>query len=106
MRPGKNVWMLGVGFLLLLGSCDYPNHLSYRETQCANPWSADSNETIYKQNIQQYLTAHGVTAGNIEIHTSPDSAEVCLACMCSTGRRIEIWVADEDIKEANGLGFN
>jgi len=90
---------------LLLVSCEYNNKLKYNETQCSDPWLYDSNPSVHKENIREYLKGHGIETGDIQITTDPDAAQTCLACVCQSGRIIHITVSDGDKELALALGF-
>jgi hypothetical protein len=98
---------LAIGSMLLLTSCNYNNKLVYTETQCADPWEHNNNQVIYKNNIHQYLSTHGVNTNQIEIE-GPDTPGLmyCAACNCPSSRTIEIWVTDAEVTQAQSLGFH
>lgn len=80
----------------------------YDQTQCADPWdvnwSGDMDESTTTERMVSYLNDSGITVINTE--TSQESnGIVCLACICLTGRSIEITVNEEFESELNQLGF-
>jgi hypothetical protein len=108
MKRIQLVFTLALISLAMLTSCNYNNKLVYTETQCADPWEHDSNQTVYKNNIHQYLAAHGVNTNLIEIEVpdTPNGIVYCAACTCPSGRSIEIWVTDAEVTQAQSLGFH
>ena len=109
MRIIKSLMLTAAGAICILSSCKEKSsrsaQLSYYETQCANPWEYGNSQSEHINNIQQYLAANGVNTNDIVIVSVPDSAVTCLACTCPAGRRVDIIVEDEDVTEANSLGF-
>lgn len=91
-------------FLLILIGCDYPNKMWYKETWCNDPWHADPDLSIHKQNIQHYLDSVGISTSKIEIYKN-DQTFFCWACSCKSGLEAYIWVKDEDVEQAKLLGF-
>jgi hypothetical protein len=109
MRTIKNLLLVGGTTLLLLNSCKESTgttRLSHYETQCANAWDNGNNQTEHINNIQAYLAANGVNATSILLSVDNDSSMNCLACTCLSGVRVDITVPNEDVAEANSLGFN
>lgn len=109
MKTIKNLLLVGGMSILLLNSCKDSTgttQLSYYETQCANAWSNGNNQTEHINNIQAYLSTNGVNATNILLSLDNDSTMYCLACTCLSGVRVDITVPNEDVAEANSLGFN
>lgn len=99
--------MTGILAATLLTGCNQRSttHLSYYETQCADPYSHGSNDTEHITNIEQYLLANGVTSLNTQLELDSDSVMVCLACVCLSGTKVTIEVDNSDVAEANALGF-
>jgi hypothetical protein len=78
----------------------------YKQTQCADPWKTDSNDSGTLVNVSNYLTAQGLYVGSIQIKAD-DIAAVCLACQCKTGKTIYVSTLNSDsIKtKFRDLGF-
>lgn len=80
--------------------------LSYDQTFCADPWGADSNDTITLNQVSHYLDSVDlyIAALNIQNVTSP---ETCFACSCKTGKKIYVSTLNsETLKEKYKLlGF-
>jgi len=108
MKTGKIILaaVIGITVLAACNKTQRSTQLSYYATQCADPWGYDTNETVQQNNVTTYLAANGVTATNVDFVLVQDSAMLCLACHCLSGMRIDINVPDEDVAEANALGFN
>jgi hypothetical protein len=109
MRSIKMFMLVGVLFGILLVSCkDAPRstQLSYSETQCSDPWDHGNDSTEHIANIQNYLAAHGVNATNVQFEYAHPGMIVCSACTCPAGIKVYISVGDDDIAEANSVGFH
>ena len=108
MKLFRNLGIAGILLIFLLVGCDNRSttHLTYYETQCADPWDRGNNDTEHMANVLQYLSDNGVNAMNIELELEQDSAAVCLACTCLSGMKATIEVDNSDVAEANALGFN
>ena len=78
--------------------------LHFTETGCANPWSTSINATDYLNKVEIYLTQQNIKIKNISI-TNDGPLSGCFSCGCSTGRRINITIYEEDENYALEIGF-
>jgi hypothetical protein len=92
-------------FCTLLVSCNFNSKLKYVETQCADEWVYDNEQTIHKNNIKGYLEMKGIETGEIQIITSPETEITCQSCDCPSNRTIYITVSTDDKAKALALGF-
>ena len=74
------------------------------QTQCADAWGYGKNndETIKK--FSNYLLQKNIVAAQIIFQKTGDEA-VCLACTCSKGYTIHVWVEDQYISSLANEGF-
>jgi hypothetical protein len=75
----------------------------FNETQCANPWD-QSTQVGTESRVQEYLKSNGINVYDIKIETV-SSGPFCLACICSSGRIINVQIPDTDIDDIKRLGF-
>jgi len=66
----------------------------YRETQCADPWRSGPGDL--EAQVSAHLDSAGVEVLAFRLVDEPDSAAFCLACVCASGRRIEVKVPTTD----------
>src|SRR5512133_83388 len=86
--------------------------LHFNETGCANPWNKNSetnvgfgiNDPDYKNKVKIYLEKSGIDIKEISI-TNNGPISGCFSCFCTTGRKINISVFEEDKNLAKELGF-
>ena len=83
-----------------LFSCDEePVTMIYDQTKCADPWGMGEN--VPNVNTAQAVTlyffdTHGVILDNVDLVFETGFAQACEACICTTGNRIRVTLADED----------
>lgn len=105
---------LPILLLFLLQSCNEENvplnHLQFywEQTGCADPWSSkvsnSSNEAVVKA-VEDYLRDEGVLDARVVSVTSDGVQQVCLACSCTTGRRINVTAPRNQKNKLLALGF-
>lgn len=90
-----------IGSLLLIAffSCtrnaedDGQVTLTYQQTQCSDRWGYASTETELAYRVDTFLTNRNLHASEISFRQANIGA-VCLACVCPTGRLIDVKVAN------------
>lgn len=104
----KKVLIAAIGIFLFL-SCHKTQQtvtMSYKMTQCSDPWV---NEAYYqnKENaIRSFLEMKGVNVIHLKITTNIDSNEVnCQACTCLSNDTVTVEIHGEDIVELKALHF-
>src|SRR5688572_5056594 len=90
---------------LIFASCNFDTKLKYVETQCADEWAFDADQTQHKNNIKGYLEMKGIETGEINIVTTPDTEMDCQACDCPSDRTVYITISADDKAKALALGF-
>lgn len=80
--------------------------LSYKQTQCADPWRTGATDSLTLANVSTYLAAQGLYVASLQIKTD-DVASVCLACQCKTGKTIYVSTLNSDSIKTKylALGF-
>jgi hypothetical protein len=80
--------------------------LSYKQTQCSDPWGTSQNDSITIKGFKHYADSTKLYATNIYITKDGDPA-ACLACACPTGRFINVTTLKNDsmIAKYKRLGF-
>lgn len=112
----KILSLLLIGFGLFLnmacqgpdGKLELPDEsqnlwMSYRETQCADPW-ANSGQLDKYQAVKAYLEKQGVAVLDITF-IKVNEGVVCMACTCSSGRVLKVKVKKEDEAKLLAIGF-
>ena len=79
--------------------------MKFAETYCANPWSTLPGNENYLFEVHQYLNNTGIENFSIAIESINNGGIHCEACNCSSGRKIIIRIAKEDVKKAEDIGF-
>lgn len=76
----------------------------HQETICRAPWIIHQNDTATSSNLKQLFKKDSVHLYKIE-YTGKVRQVTCEACMCLTGRNIEITIRRQDQQKAEALGF-
>lgn len=105
----KEIKIISVVILLLTPnwSCEKKGdliELHFIETGCANPWSTGINDPDYINKVETYLEQQNIKIKKISI-TNDGPISGCFSCGCSTGRRINITIYEEDEISALEIGF-
>ncbi len=105
---------LPILLLLLLQSCNEENvplnHLQFfwEQTGCADPWNNkvnnSSNEAVQKA-VEDYLSDEGVRGAKVISITNDGVQTDCLACSCTTGKRINVIAPRNQKSKMLALGF-
>ena len=99
--------IITVLLLIPIWSCEKKGdiiELYFNETGCANPWSISINDSDYQNKVKNYLEQQNIDIKVISIsNDGPWSG--CLACSCTTGRRINITIYEVDKTSAINIGF-
>lgn len=68
--------------------------LSYKQTQCSDPWITNpTNNSITVNSISHFLDSAGMTGPEFNVNIRNDGiAEICSACICKTGKNIYVTV--------------
>lgn len=98
--------------LLFLQGCQDDNSLNtlefyWDQTSCGDPWitgSNGSNEET-RQAVENYLEQKDVNGAVVTSITSDGVQVVCLACSCTTGKRINVTVPANQKSKMIALGF-
>lgn len=101
------VLIISILFILPIWSCEKRSdliELHFNETACANPWSVSTNNADYINKVKDFLEEKNITIKEISI-TNSGPINVCLACVCVTGRRINITINTKDKNLALEIGF-
>ena len=91
--------------LIFITSCEKEDLVTmvYQETQCSDVWQDGTVTT--EENIMNYFdNQHNIELGQVVIKTV-NSGQVCLACHCTTGREIIIYVDEAEVLIAESEGF-
>lgn len=77
------------------------------QTGCADPWqnTGGNSEEELKVTIENYLKTQGVSGARVKDITNDALPQVCLACFCTTGRRIFVEVPLVNKNTMLALGF-
>ena len=105
----KRLTIISVVILLLVPnwSCEKKGdliELHFNETGCANPWSTSKSDPDYINKVKIYLEEQNIKIKKISI-TNDGPISFCYSCGCSTGRRINITIYEEDKSSALEIGF-
>lgn len=91
--------LLAASFLFFACKCEEPGegftHF-YTETQCADPWAGEVNTVGLENAITTYLADSGIQV--LDFREVMDSTKIsfCQACICGTGRTMEVKVSSAD----------
>jgi hypothetical protein len=103
----KGLIFISILFLIPNWSCEKKGdliELHFYETGCANPWSVSNNDPDYQNKVKNYLEQQNIKIKKISIsNDGPTSG--CFSCGCTTGRKINITIYEEDKTLALDLGF-
>lgn len=91
--------------IIFMTSCDKSDLITmvYQETQCSDVWQDNSTST--EESIIDYFESqHDIELNEVTIKTVSTGA-VCLACHCTTGREIKIYVAEAEVATVESEGF-
>lgn len=91
--------------LIFMTSCEKGDLVTmvYQETQCSDVWQ-DNSVTTQEAIINYFENQHNIVLDEVNIKTI-NNGEACLACQCTTGREIEIYVDEEEVSIAESEGF-
>ncbi|REG92746.1 hypothetical protein [Algoriphagus antarcticus] len=85
------------------------NHLEFYwdQTGCADPWNSNSNNSNeeIQQAVENYLKEEGIRNAKVTSITNDGFQQVCFACFCTTGRRINVTVPTNQKGKMIALGF-
>jgi hypothetical protein len=76
----------------------------YQETLCPSAWSVFQNDTATFYNLKQLFKKDSIHIFEIK-YTGKLHEVTCEACLCLTGRNIEITIRRKDQKKSEALGF-
>jgi hypothetical protein len=103
----KGLIFISMLILIPCWSCEKKGDLidlHFNETGCANPWSVSTNDTDYQNKVKSYIEQQNIKIKKISIsNDGPISG--CFSCGCTTGRKINITIYEEDKTLALDLGF-
>jgi len=107
MRKGIVTTFRLLIIVLLLSACGKNTNVTwmyYDETLCADAWEHTNNNEVLKDNVTEHFKSKGVKIYEIEIFndTAPQG---CLACTCTTGRRIKVKVKKKEVSTMEANGF-
>lgn len=99
--------------LLSLQSCQDDNtplnqlEFYWDQTGCADPWSTSTNNSNVETQkaVGDYLRNEGVTGAKVLSITGDGIQQICLACFCTTGKRINVTVPLNQKSKMLALGF-
>ncbi len=103
----KTLVFISILFLITNWSCEKKGdliELRFYETGCANPWSVNRNDPDYQDKVKIYLEQQNIRIRKISI-SNDGLVSVCLSCVCTTGRIINITIFEQDKTLALNLGF-
>ena len=63
--------------------------LSYKQTQCSDPWANGSTDSLTLVNAANYLNGAGLYIADMHIKQESPS-DVCQGCSCKTGKVIYV----------------
>jgi hypothetical protein len=78
--------------------------MHFSETYCANPWSVNNDDPDYQNKVKSYLEQKNIRIKKITI-SNDFPASNCFACICTSGRTINITIYERDKTIALDLGF-
>ncbi|WP_339754913.1 hypothetical protein [Algoriphagus aquimarinus] len=104
---------LSILLLLFLQSCQDDNiplnqlEFYWDQTGCADPWSTSANNSNdeTKEAVEDYLRNEGVMGAKVLSITGDGIQQICLACFCTTGKRINVTVPLIQKSKMLALGF-
>lgn len=71
--------------------------LTYKQTQCSDPWPTGNTDSLTLINVIHYLdSAHLYIAGINLTSGNPNSGYECAACPCKTGKLINVTTLNND----------
>ncbi|WP_425638881.1 hypothetical protein ACPUEN_04615 [Algoriphagus yeomjeoni] len=98
--------------VLFLQGCHEDNSLNtlvfyWDQTSCSDPWNTNSNNSNNEilQAVEDYLRDHGVNGARVISITGNGVEQVCEACFCTTGTRINVKVPTTQKSKMIALGF-
>ncbi|MFK7947802.1 MAG: hypothetical protein AB8G11_09440 [Saprospiraceae bacterium] len=91
--------------LIMITSCDKNDLVTmvYQETQCSDVWQ-DGSTSTEEAVINYFESQHDIKLDEVTIRTVNTGA-TCLACNCSSGREIEIYINESEITIVESEGF-
>jgi hypothetical protein len=80
--------------------------VSYAQTSCADPWYAPgtNSDAGFQQALENYVRQQGIKLYQVHLTASGQQA-MCLACSCTTGRRVEAVAEAKDVDALLKMGF-
>lgn len=81
--------------------------LSYKQTQCSDPWITSHTDSITLKAVLHYLDSTKLYVASAYMTNVSNSNIICDACFCETGKRINITTLKSDVLIAryNQIGF-
>lgn len=112
MRTFITILFFAVAIIAACGKDDHQSGdkyvtLSYKQTQCSDPWITSHTDSVTLKAVLHYLDSTKLYVASAYMTNVAGDGILCDACFCPTGKRINITTLKSDLLIAryNQIGF-